>query len=306
MVDRPIAAPSANAHHPDRSQGSTYRDRVSNARSRLRFGMTTATLVDLLKRHLKARGITYAQVATRLALSEASVKRMFSRNDFTLQRMEDICHVVGIGLADLARELTAEPAGVTHLTVEQEQEIVSDPKLMLVALCAVGNWTLEQIVDTYDMPRVECIGYLARLDKQRIIQLMPDNRIRPMIHRTFAWLPDGPIKRYFRSRVEAEYLSSTFHHSDEAFLFVSGMLSAKSTTELIGRMRKLAAEFAEMHRDDLRLPMPQRHGTSVLLAIRPWEPRAFRALRRPDRSPVPAGRFLQPTVAETKPAKKKR
>ena len=268
--------------------------------------MTTSTLVDLLKRHLKARGVTYAQVATRLTLSEASVKRMFSRHDFTLQRMEDICHIAGIELADLARELTAEPAGVTHLSVEQEQEIVSDPKLLLIALCAVGNWTLEQIVDTYEIPRVQCIGYLARLDKQRIIELMPDNRIRPLIHRTFAWRPDGPIKRYFRSRLEAEYLSSTFHRSDEAFLFVNGMLSAKSTTELIRRMRKLAAEFAEMHRDDLALPLSQRHGTSVLLAIRPWEPRAFRALRRPGRSPVPAGRFLEPIVAAPKPPSKKR
>ena len=268
--------------------------------------MTTATLVDLLKRHLKANGITYAQVAARLALSEASVKRMFSRHDFTLRRMEEVCHIAGIEIADLARELTAEPTGVTHLSVEQEQEIVSDPKLLLVALCAVGNWTLEQIVDTYEIPRVECIGYLARLDKHRIIDLMPENRIRPLIHRTFSWLPDGPIKRYFRSRVEAEYLSSTFHRSDEAFLFVNGMLSAKSTTELIARMRKLASEFAEMHRDDLRLPKSQRHGTSALLAIRPWEPRAFRALRRPDRSPVPAGRFLEPALAEAKSIRKKR
>jgi hypothetical protein len=268
--------------------------------------MTTATLVDLLKRHLKARGLTYAQVANLLDLSEASVKRMFSRHDFTLQRMEDICHIAGIELADLARELTAEPTGATHLTIEQEQEIVSDPKLMLIALCAVGNWTLEQITDTYDIPRVECIGYLARLDKHRIIELMPDNRIRPLIHRTFAWRPDGPIKRYFRDRMEAEYLSSTFHRSDEAFLFINGMLSAKSTTDLIGRMRKLAAEFAEMHRDDLALPLPQRHGTSVLLAIRPWEPRAFRALRRPNRSPVPAGRFLDPLVPAAKPIRKKR
>jgi hypothetical protein len=268
--------------------------------------MTTATLVDLLKRRLKACGITYALVATRLALSEASVKRMFSRNDFSLQRIEDICRMAGIELADLARELTAEPAEVAHLTVEQEQEIVSDPKLMLVALCAVGNWTLDQIADTYDIPRAECIGYLARLDKQRIIDLMPDNRIRPRIHRNFAWLPDGPIKRYFRSRVEAEYLSSTFDRSDEAFLFVSGMLSGSSTAELIARMRRLAAEFADMHRADLRLPKPKRHGTSLLLAIRPWEPRAFRALRRPDRSPVSAGSFPHPNPPTTKLTKSKR
>jgi transcriptional regulator with XRE-family HTH domain len=266
--------------------------------------MTAATLVDLLKRHLKARGITYAQVATRLGLSEASVKRMFSRKDFTLQRIEEVCHVAGIAFADLAREFTHEPAGVTHLTVEQEREIVSDPKLMLIAICAVCNWTLEQIIATYDIPKVECIKYLARLDKHKIIELMPDNRIRPLISRTFSWLPNGPIQRYFRSRIEAEYLSSSFKRPDELLIFVNGQLSAKSNSELIARMRELAAEFAEMHREDLALPLAKRHGSSVLLAIRPWEPRAFRALRRPNSPPVPAGRLLQPDILETGAAKK--
>ena len=50
----------------------------------------------------------------------------------------------------MAWELTAEPTGV----LEQEQEIVSDPKLLLVALRAAGNWTLGQIVDMYEIPRV--------------------------------------------------------------------------------------------------------------------------------------------------------
>ena len=266
--------------------------------------MTAATLVDLLKRHLKARGITYAQVAARLGLSEASVKRMFSRKDFTLERLEEVCHVAGIAFADLAREFTHEPTGVTHLTVEQEREIVSDPKLMLIAICAVGNWTLEQIVATYDITKVECIKYLARLDRHKIIELMPDNRIRPLINRTFAWLPNGPIQRYFRASIEAEYLSSSFKRSDEVFIFVNGQLSAKSNSALIARMREVAAEFAEMHRQDLALPLAQRRGSSMLLAIRPWEPRAFRVLHRAGASRVRVGRLLPPDILENGAAKK--
>lgn len=268
--------------------------------------MTAATLINLLKRRLKAHGVTYAQLAARLHLSEASVKRMFSRQDFTLQRLEDVCRVVDIDFAELARALSEEKASATHLTNAQESEIVSDPKLCLVALCAVGNWTLDQIVDTYTIDRTECIGYLARLDKLRIIELAPDNRIRPLIGRTFTWLPDGPLQRYFRSRFEAEYLSSAFDRPTELLLFLNGMLSTKSTAELIARMRNVAVEFAEMHRDDLALPLGQRHGTSMLLATRPWEPRAFRALRRDDRSPVPAGRLLPPGVAAETRAKTRR
>src|SRR6185369_9056719 len=105
-----------------------------------RVAMHAVALVEALKRMLKGRAMTYARIAAGLGLSEASVKRMFSRRDFTLQRLEDICRVTGIELGDLTREAAAEDSGMRHLTAEQEREIVSDPTLMLIALCAVGNW----------------------------------------------------------------------------------------------------------------------------------------------------------------------
>ena len=40
--------------------------------------------VDALKKSVRARGLTYAALARRLHLSEASVKRMFSRVSYTL------------------------------------------------------------------------------------------------------------------------------------------------------------------------------------------------------------------------------
>jgi transcriptional regulator with XRE-family HTH domain len=269
--------------------------------------MHAATLVDALKRLLKARGITYAVVATGLDISEASVKRMFSRRDFTLQRLEEVCRLAGVDLADLAQAVASENAGAAFLSVEQEEEIVSEPKLLLVALCAVGNWSAAQITQTYDLTLEECVECLSRLDRRKIIELQPGNRIRPLISRTFSWLPDGPIQRYFRSRVESEYLGGKFDRPDELFLFVSGMLSRASASELIVRLRRTAREFAELHRDDIRLPLSDRHGTSLLLALRPWEPRAFRALRRNAPGTTPAGPpvYLQ-LGAQAVPAARKR
>lgn len=254
--------------------------------------MQASSLVDALKLMLRGRDLTYADVATGLGLSEASVKRMFSRRDFTLQRLSDVCRIAGIEFAELARAVAEGDSGVSQLTIEQEQEIVSDPKLMLVALCAVNNWTLEQIVATYEMSQAECIRCLVRLDRRRIIELQPGNRVRPLISRTFSWRPDGPIQRYFRSRIEAEYLSSKFDRAGELFVFVSGMLSQASTTELVGQLRRVAREFAELHRGDVALPFAQRFGTSLLVAMRPWEPRAFRQLRRADAPPAPGGRLM--------------
>ena len=44
----------------------------------------TAALVENLKRELRGRNITYATVAKRLGMSEASVKRLFAAGDFSL------------------------------------------------------------------------------------------------------------------------------------------------------------------------------------------------------------------------------
>ena len=60
--------------------------------------MRAAALVEALKRMLKAKGLTYADVASAIALSEASVKRMFARGDFPLQRLEEICHFARIDI----------------------------------------------------------------------------------------------------------------------------------------------------------------------------------------------------------------
>ena len=268
--------------------------------------MRASRLVDALKRLLKARGIHYAELAVALGLSEAGVKRMFSRGDFTLQRLEDVCRIARVDLDELARAASAASDGIERLDVEQERELVSNPTLMLVALCAVGNWTLEQILDTYDITRAEGLRCLARLDRYRIIELTPENRIRPLISRTFSWLPDGPIQRYFRASVEAEYLGSKFDRPEELFLFVSGMLSRRSAAELIARLREVAREFAALHRQDVMLALPDRHGTSLLLATRAWEPREFRRLRRADRPPSPAGGVLHPPFVPSLPAKRRR
>jgi len=260
--------------------------------------MHAATLVDALKRLLKGRGMTYATVAQGLDISEASVKRMFSRRDFTLQRLEHVCRIAGVEFAELVRAAGAD-TGVARLTVEQEEEIVSDPTLLLVTLCAVGNWTVEQIIKTYNLTLAECIECLTRLDRRRIIELQPGNRIRPLVSRTSSWLPDGPIQRYFRSRVEAEFLGGKFDRNEELFLFVSGMLSRQSTAELIVRLKQTAREFAELHQDDLARPISRRHGTSLLLAVRPWEPKAFRALRRGEAGTAPARPMVYPQLGAT-------
>jgi transcriptional regulator with XRE-family HTH domain len=240
----------------------------------------TKALIGALKQVLKSRGVTYAEIARRLGMSEASIKRVFAKESFTLERLDRICQVLGIEITDLAKMVEHESERVVQLTLQQEREIVADPKLLLVAVHALNHWTLDEIVAQYTISKTECIRLLARLDRLRILDLLPNNRIRVIVGRNFSWLPDGPFRRHFRGQLEANFFGSRFDGKGEHLSFVSGMLSRNSNAVIQHHMRRLEAEFTELHNQDVRLPLEERFGTSLLIAVRPWVPHMFRKLHR--------------------------
>lgn len=247
-------------------------------------------LVEALKRELRGRGITYAQVARRLGLSEASVKRMFSKKDFSLKRLDQLCQIAGTEFSDLARALYQEESLISRLTYEQEKEIVANPKLFLVAVCVLNHVGFERITETYNISRAECIQLLARLDRLGFLQLQPNNRVKLLVSRTFSWLPDGPIQRFFNQQAHNEYFRSRFDRPDEFMVVVNGMLSRNSSAAIVTRLKRIAREFSEQHNDDVRLPPGERSAMSLLVAIRHWELAAFAALKRRKVPAVPGAR----------------
>jgi transcriptional regulator with XRE-family HTH domain len=240
----------------------------------------SGALVEVLKRELKSRGVTYAQVARKLGLSEASVKRMFSRREFTLKRLDQVCQLTQSDFSDLARTLEREETLISQLSPEQEKEIASSLKLFLVAVCVLNHVPLEHIVAVYDVSQAECIQLLVKLDRIGFIRLLPGNRIRLLVSRDFAWLPDGPIQRFFKQHAHGDYVRSRFDRPDEYFVAVNGMLSASSRATIVSRLKRVVREFSELHNDDVRLPPSQRLNMTMLVAIRHWELQAFTQLRR--------------------------
>ena len=110
-------------------------------------------LISTLKRVLKTRGVTYADLAERITLSEASVKRLFSQGTFTLERLEQICAALEIDVFELAKLARGEMARAGQLTVKQEQTLAKDRVLLGVFYLAYNGWQIDDIVATYDFTR---------------------------------------------------------------------------------------------------------------------------------------------------------
>ena len=241
----------------------------------------TAQLIATIKRELKAQGLTYRDVARALSLSEPSVKRLFSSERFTVERLVQISQLLGFTLTEILQESSSSVPQLSTLTEYQEAQLVSNSKLLLVAVCAFNHWSVADIVASYRMTKAEGLKRLLVLDRMGVIALLPGDRIRLCISRDFDWLPNGPIRQFFRREGLGDFLAGRFDQPNETLEFTHGMLTEAAFSQLQLELRRLRSKFAALHKESATAPLNQRRGTGLLLASQEWEPIAFQQLRRP-------------------------
>jgi len=125
-------------------------------------------LIDTLKKLLKARELTYAAVAARVGLSEASVKRLFSARTFTLKRLEVFCRLLDIDFFELARLSRSSADEVREMTDKQEMALAKDAKLLGVFYLLLSDWKADDIVSRYELSRPELTRLLVRTPPWRM------------------------------------------------------------------------------------------------------------------------------------------
>ncbi len=243
---------------------------------------TTHDLVHALKAELKAAGLTYADLARQLGLAESSVKRIFAKADMPLSRVDEVLRVLKMDFAELARKVADAQPLRRELSAEQEAAVVADRRLLLLAICALSQWSFEQIVQTYTYTEAECIKYLARLDRLGIIELRPLNRYRLKVAKGFRWRPHGPVMCYFRDNVVDDYYRGGFDGEGELLMLVHGQVAPAIAASLVERLQRVGQDFAQLHLSSQKAPADQKQSYTLLVGMRSWFFSSFRDLRRAD------------------------
>ena len=241
---------------------------------------TTQDLVTALKAELRAAGLTYAELATALGMSESSVKRVFAKADMPLSRIDDMLRVLKMDFAELARKIADAQPLRSELTLEQETAVVADRKLMLLAICCLSQWTFEQMVASYSIGEAECVRYLLQLDRLDFIELRPLNRYRLKVAKGFRWRPHGPVMAYFREHVADDYYSGGFDGEGETLMLVHGQISAAQAASFIERLQRVGQDFAQQHLADQKLAPEHKRPYTLVVGMRSWLFAAFRDLKR--------------------------
>lgn len=226
-------------------------------------------IVSNVKAALRTRGVTYAEVARRIGLSEPTVKRVLSRGTLSLRRLERICEAIGTSVAEVVQRGSTSDR-VETLTLEQEKALAADAQLFACYhLVANGRSPREIQADMRVSQRAVQLR-LTRLKELGLVVQASKGRTQATAAVAVNWRPDGPVRRMYEREVRAEFLHSLFGAEREALHFRSAELSAASCRVLQRKLDRLAAEFRDLADLDSTLPSSEKRNVGCLLAMRPW------------------------------------
>ena len=231
----------------------------------------SAAIIEVLKRSLKTRGMTYRDLAKKVGLSEASIKRVFSAETFTLQRLEEVCAAIGVSMSELVRiAADSRESRSQYLSLDQEQLLAEDPRLLACFYLLLNGRSSEEIMARMDLSERELREFYVKLDAEKLIELQPRLKVRMRVGPVITWRTDGPVYRVHQRQVKAEFLQSEFQGLQEALHFRSAELSEASARILARKLEQLAREFAELATLDVSLPTREKQSVALLMAFRPW------------------------------------
>lgn len=175
-------------------------------------------------------------------------------------------------ISDLVQEMqAAHHRPISELSHAQEKEIADDLYLLMITVFVLNRWSLADIAQRYQFTEAQVIRYLAHLDRLRIIELQPGNRIKLLVASNFKWRDDDPIMQLFLSKIETEFFRTRFTKSNEKLLVLNGMLSDASSALFQRKLEQLAKDFDALSKDDANLAIGARQGCTLLPAMRDWD-----------------------------------
>lgn len=234
-------------------------------------------LVATIKQELKVRSLTYLDVAKALGTTEASIKQRFSRLQLSFEHIGAIAELLGFSLSELFEKM--EQSMTWQLSNSFEMALLADPKLFLVHIHIMDDWTVEDIVATYEITQTECLRHLRKLQELRVIDLLPDNHIRKLKPRIPKVIRGGPLYNNLKA-VTPGFFDNYFDEETANIDICRGMFSPAAIKQLMGEMENFKKRLDDLHEESLLTSFENRRQIVLIMGVREWLPQDFANMRR--------------------------
>ncbi len=211
-----------------------------------------ADAFEILKRSLKARGMTYAHVAQALELSEVSVKRMFAQRDCKLSRLFELCELLDLPPEEVLQRARRTQANATYLPLETEAALAVEASLFHFFILLREDFAAQDIAKIYGLTPLDIDHYGRALERLDLAELLPEGRIRLKVPQPVKFRQHGPLHVHVR-RISQQFVSDTIDQANDedlAFTTLGRRMLPDTIKQVVKEMGEFQSHIANLARQD--------------------------------------------------------
>ena len=220
-----------------------------------------ALIQRAIKNLLKKQRQTYRDLAKGLGVSEPTIKRLMSRGDFTLDRLEQVARWFGFNLFELiaiARQQEIQPF---RFSEKHESILAKNPKALYLALLFGAGFSVHEVKKRARLQETEFRQALGVLDRLDLIHLLEGDRVRSIARGPFQSIPNGKLARAYRPgfiKKAAQLVDSSNPKEPPGQISFETYLSAESLLKLQEDLANLIAKYRSLSRLDQEITPPEK------------------------------------------------
>ncbi|MBX3018290.1 MAG: helix-turn-helix transcriptional regulator [Bdellovibrionaceae bacterium] len=228
---------------------------------------------DHLKRALRDQGVTYTELGRQLRMSESGVKKLFAAPDISLDRLGQICEILGLSVHELLDPKTSLSETQTITLTEKAQEFFMKNRACFLFLILLYTEPLgfEELIARHKIGRQRAYGYLRELERLKLLRWLPGDRVdlRKDVPALFRY--EGRFMKQIVREWSEELLGEALENPQgEMDFFTSRILhlTPESTREFKRAFDDLVSEFARRSVREKKLQRQRVLPTRSLVVLR--------------------------------------
>lgn len=222
-------------------------------------------LFEALKREMRKENRTYAQLAEHLDISEATIKRAFSKKTMTTERLCQTCDFLGISLKYLLG--SAKFSRTKKLNPDQEYFLAEHVQHFLFLYYLLNSWSIPDAADQLSFPLDEARKIVKDLEAIKVLQRTKADDFQLLIDRDYQWSKEGPLENFFQTMLIPHFVQ---YKAQGSHFFLAGELSEASASKLAVHLRAVIEEFKTTASFDCKLPKANSKSYGLYLNLKPW------------------------------------
>ncbi|MCX6116485.1 MAG: helix-turn-helix transcriptional regulator [Proteobacteria bacterium] len=227
-------------------------------------------MLELLKRRMKGKGVTYQDLGVRLGVAESTIKRWFSTGSFDVSRLDQIAEIIEMDISELFT-FSRKKDLQSYFNDEQELELSLRDDLLTVLYLSLSGKNFPEILNDFEITEQDLTKLLLKLDRLKLIELHPGQKIIPLVRSNTRWLPNGPLSQKYGSFIRQDYMNSDFSGQYEKFWLLSGKISQSSLKVFSRKFDLIVSELHDYMELDQDLSDSETEFLTFFSSYRPWK-----------------------------------